>query len=161
MRSQSDMQVGRGPTKNASTASSSKTTLDALKPVVPQSSNFPRKSEQVIEKVKREEGPKEKDSAKPLAGTKEQSKPSGKLDWSRAKSKEQETTVGSHGKDKTNPQPNQELKPSLSSAKLADKPSRNRGFGPQSKMKSNPNPVALEPKVCRHYLYVLCMIMIH
>ncbi|OJA15848.1 hypothetical protein AZE42_09897 [Rhizopogon vesiculosus] len=134
----------RGPPKNTSAASSSKTTLDAHKPVVAQSTILPRKSEQVAEKVKHD-GPKDNDYAKSLAGTKEPPKPTGKLDWSKAKAKEQETTSGVHGKDKTKPQPNQETKASPSSAKLIDKPPRNRGFGPQSKM-SAPKPAVPELK---------------
>ena len=147
-RSHEDMQAKRGLLKNTSAASSSKTTLDVQKPVVSQSSNLPRKSEQEAEKAKHDDGPKDKDHVKSLAGTKDQSKPTGKLDWSKARSKGQEITSGAHAKDRTRPQPNQEIKASSSSVKLADKPTRN--FGPQSKKKSIPKPATPEPKVRRY-----------
>lgn len=148
-RSHEDIQAKRGLLKNTSAASSSKTTLDVQKSVISQSSNLPRKSEQEAEKVKHDDGPKDKDHAKSLAGTKDQPKPTGKLDWSKARSQEQKNTSGAHAKDKTNPQPNQEIKASSSSMNLVDKSSRH--FGPQSKTKSIPKPAISEPKVGRYY----------
>ncbi|KAG1718961.1 hypothetical protein EDB19DRAFT_2045554 [Suillus lakei] len=56
----------KGLPKNVSAASSSKTTLDARKPVVPQPSVFPQKAEQMTEKGKQNEGSKDKEPAKPL-----------------------------------------------------------------------------------------------
>ncbi|KAG1718401.1 DNA polymerase subunit Cdc27-domain-containing protein [Suillus lakei] len=136
----------KGLPKNVSAASSSKTTLDARKPVVPQPSVFPQKAEQMTEKGKQNEGSKDKEPAKPLVATKEQPKPTGKLDWSKGKSKEQETTSGARVKDKAKPQPKQETKTSSSSAKLADKPSGDSDVGLQSMKKATSKALAVEPK---------------
>jgi len=136
------MQAKKGLLKNTCIASSSNTTLDVQKQVISQSSDLPRQSEQVAEKVRPDERSKEKDRAKLSAGIKELTKPNGKLNWSKARN-EQETT---QAKDKTKPQADQEIQVSSSSTKRAHEPSRNRYFGPQSK-KSMPNSVALQPKV--------------
>ncbi|KAG2141137.1 DNA polymerase subunit Cdc27-domain-containing protein [Suillus bovinus] len=108
--------------KNVSAASSSKTTLDARKPVIPQPHILPQKSEQTMDK--------------------EQIKPSGKLDWSKGKNKEQDTTSGARVKDKAKLQFKQDTKTSSSSAKLADKPSGSSDAGLQSMKKT----LAVEPK---------------
>ncbi|KAG2125507.1 DNA polymerase subunit Cdc27-domain-containing protein [Suillus clintonianus] len=135
----------KGLPKNASAASSSKTTLDARKPVVPQPSFFPRKSEQMTEKGKQNEGSKDKEHAKPLAATKEQPKPTGKLDWSKGKNKEQETASRAHVKEIVKPQPELDTKTSSYSAKLADKPSGNSNVGLQSMTKSISKVPAVKP----------------
>ncbi|KAG0700166.1 DNA polymerase subunit Cdc27-domain-containing protein [Suillus ampliporus] len=140
------MQTKKGLPKNASIASSSKTTLDAPKPVVPQSSIFPRKSEETSEKGRDKEEPKDKEHAKSLGAPKERPKPTGKLDWSKSRSKEQETASGAHVKDQVKPQPKQDPKTSSSSAKLTDKPSGNRHVGPLSMKKSISKVPAVEPK---------------
>ncbi|KAG1718954.1 hypothetical protein EDB19DRAFT_1837272 [Suillus lakei] len=87
-------QTRKGLPKNVPAASSSKITLDARKPVVPQPSVFLQKSEQMTERGKQNEGSKDKEPAGPLAATKEQPKPTGKLDWSKGKNKEQEIISG-------------------------------------------------------------------
>ncbi|KAG2071181.1 hypothetical protein BDR04DRAFT_1098917 [Suillus decipiens] len=129
--------------KNVSAASSSKTTLDTRKPVVPQSSVLPQKLEQITDKGKQNEVSKDKEHAKPLAATKEQPKSTGKLDWSKSKSKEQEITSGARVKDKDKPQPRQDTKTSSSSTKLIDKPSGNSDVGLQSTKK----PISKAPAV--------------
>ncbi|KAG1852744.1 DNA polymerase subunit Cdc27 [Suillus subluteus] len=125
----------KGLPKNVSAASSSKTTLDTRKPVVPQPSVLPPKLEQATDKGKQSEVSKDKEHAKPLAAAKEQTKRTGKLDWSKGKSKEQETTSGARVKDK--PQPRQDTKTSSSSAKLADKAS---GNGDRATKRKSPDP---------------------
>lgn len=118
----------KGLPKNISAASSSKTTLDARKPVVPQPPVLPRKLEQTTDKAK------------------EQTKPTGKLDWSKGKSKEQEATSGARVKDKDKPQPRQDTKTSSSSAKLADKVLGNSDVGLQSMKKPISKVPAVESK---------------
>ncbi|KAG1843338.1 DNA polymerase subunit Cdc27-domain-containing protein [Suillus subalutaceus] len=134
----------KGLPKNVSAASSSKTTLDVQKPIVPQPSVLPRKVEQTTDKGKQNEVSKDKEHAKPLAAAKEQTKRTGKLDWSKGKSKEQETTSGARVKDK--PQPRQDTKTSSSSAKLADKASGNGDVGQQLMKKPISKVPAVEPK---------------
>jgi DNA polymerase delta subunit 3 len=119
----------KGLPKNDSAASSSKTTLDARKPVVPQPPVLPQKIEQTTDKSKQNEVSKDKEHAKPLAVTKEQTKPTGKLDWSKAK-----------------PQPRQDTKSSSSLAKLADKSSSNSDVGLQSMKKPISKVPAVESK---------------
>ncbi|KAG2341908.1 hypothetical protein BDR05DRAFT_964981 [Suillus weaverae] len=135
----------KGLPKNVS-ASSSKTTLDARKPVAPQPSVLPRKLEQTTDKGKQNEVSKDKEHIKPLAATKEQPKPTGKLDWSKGKSKEQEATSGARIKDKARPQPRQDTKTSSSLATLADKPSGNSDVGLQLTKKPISRVPAVEPK---------------
>ncbi|KAG1804438.1 DNA polymerase subunit Cdc27-domain-containing protein [Suillus subaureus] len=136
----------KGLPKNVSAASSSKTTLDARKPVVPQPSILPRKVEQTTAKGKQNEVSKDKEHAKPLVRTKEQTKPTGKLDWSKGKNKEQEATSGARVKDKAKPQPRQDTKISSPSAKLADKASGNSDAGLQSMKQPISKVPAVEPK---------------
>lgn len=143
-------QARKGVPKNVSAASSSKTTLDTRKPVAPQPSILPRKSEQTTETDKQNEGSTAKGHAKPLVATKEQPKPTGKLDWSKGKSKEQDTASGARVKGKEKPQ---DTKTSSSSAKLVDKPSGNSDAGPQSMKKAVSKVPAVEPKVRRYYYF--------
>ncbi|KAG1905137.1 DNA polymerase subunit Cdc27-domain-containing protein [Suillus fuscotomentosus] len=140
------VKIRNGLPKNVSAASSSKTTLDARKPVMPQPHILPQKLEQTTDKGKRNEVSKDNVHAKPLATTKEQPKPTGKLDWSKGKSKEQEITSGPRVKDKAKLQPRQDTKISLSSAKSADKPSGNSDMGLQSMKKPISKVPAVEPK---------------
>ncbi|KAG1759461.1 DNA polymerase subunit Cdc27-domain-containing protein [Suillus occidentalis] len=133
----------KGLPKDVSAASSSKTTLDTRKPVAPQPSILPRKSEQTTDTDKQNEGSNAKGHAKPLAATKEQPKPTGKLDWSKGKSKEQDTGSGARVKGKEKPQDTKTLS---SSAKLVDKPSGNSDAGQQLMKKAVSKVPAVELK---------------
>ncbi|KAG2073371.1 hypothetical protein BDR04DRAFT_1094831, partial [Suillus decipiens] len=113
------------------------------------SSVLPQKLEQITDKGKQNEVSKGKEHAKPLAATKEQPKPTAKLDWSKGKSKEQETTSGARIKDKDKPQPRQDIKASSSSTKLIEKPSGNSDVGLQSTKKPISKAPAVELKVRR------------
>jgi DNA polymerase delta subunit 3 len=135
-RSHKGTQTRKGLPKNDSAASSSKTTLDARKPVVPQPPVLPQKIEQTTDKSKQNEVSKDREHAKPLAVTKEQTKPTGKLDWSKAK-----------------PQPRQDIRSSSSLAKLADKSSGNSDVGLQSMKKPISKVPAVESKVRQHSFF--------
>ncbi|KIK43144.1 hypothetical protein CY34DRAFT_804148 [Suillus luteus UH-Slu-Lm8-n1] len=137
------VKVRKGLPKNVSAASSSKTTLDTRKPVAPQPPILPRKSEQTTETGKQNEGSNAKGHAKPLVATKEQPKPTGKLDWSKGKSKEQDTGSGARVKGKEKPQ---DTKISSSSATMVDKPSGNSDAGQQLMKKAVSKVPAVEPK---------------